>query len=169
MKKQIIATAIALGFICVIGVSFAQDQTETTTMQNVVVTQQPAQYDTYVADLDVGYKLAAVVGNTHRQYVRARWAANQSEALRKNGQALEPVVSVALDNSAGAGMAKQIRLIDAAQNTVAIVNVYCKRAVPSGGPHCRLDPRPMGNSMASQDLASTRVQNVQLVEVALVD
>ncbi|MEP6898468.1 MAG: hypothetical protein ABI870_08060 [Rhodanobacter sp.] len=167
MKHLIIATTTVLGLVCAGGVSVAQDRTQTTNMQNVTVTQVPAPYDTYVADLDVGYTLEAVVGHTHRQYVQARRAADRSEALRMRGLGLQPRVSVAIDNSSGPGVAKQIRLINSALDTVAIVNVYCKRSVPSGGAHCKLDPRPMRINMDNQRLASAQMGQLQLVEVDL--
>lgn len=167
MKKLIIATT-ALGLACVGGAGVAQEQTQTTNMQDVVVTGVRAPYETYVADLHTGYQLQALVGNTHRRYLQAQRAADRSESLRVRGLAMQPLVSVAIDNSSGAGVAKQIRLINAAHDTVAIVNVYCKRAVSSGGPHCQLAPRPMRGS-SSQRLASAQAAPLELAQVQLRD
>ncbi len=169
MKKLIIATTIALALAGVGGVSSAQDQTRTTNMRKVTVDAVRAQYDTYVVDLDVGYKLNALVGNSHRQFVQAQRAAEKSEALRMRGIALQPLVAVAIDNSSGPGVARQIHLINSAQYTVAIVNVYCKRAVPSGGAHCKLAPVRMSTNTYSQRLASTQAGQLQLAEVDLHD
>lgn len=166
MKHLMIATTTLLGLACAAGVSVAQDQTQTTNMQNVTVTQLPAPYDVYIADLGLSYKLEAVVGNTHGQYVQARRAVERSEALRVRGLAVKPLVSVAIDNSSGPGTARQIRLINSARETVAIVNVYCKRSVPAGGAHCKLAPRRMQTSMDSQRLASTQMGQLQLAEAA---
>lgn len=165
MKHLIIAATTIFGLACVGGVSVAQDQTHTTNMQDVTVTQLPAPYDIYIADLGLDYKLEAVVGNTHGQYVQARRAVDRSEALRMRGLALRPLVSVAIDNSSGPGVARQIRLINSARDTVAIVNVYCKRSVPSGGAHCKLAAQPMRANTNSQRLASTQMGQLQLVEV----
>ncbi|WP_266171069.1 hypothetical protein [Dyella subtropica] len=150
MKRLIIATTIALGLVCAGSGSAAQDQMRTTNLQNVTV-NAPGQYETYVLDLPMGYGFEAFVGNTHRQYVQAQQAAESSEALRKMGMAPQPYVAVAVDNSTGPGVAKQFQLIDSAQNTVAIVNVYCKRVAPSGGKRCLLAPQSVS---LSQRLAS---------------
>lgn len=170
MKKHlIIATTMALGLAGVGGVGFAQDETQTTNMQKVTVTLPPAEYETYIADLNLGYGLEAHVGNTHRQYMRAQRAAQRSEALRMSGMSQRPFVTVAIDNSSGPGVARQIRLIGPARDTVAIVNVYCKRAVPSGGKHCLLAPLPVRGNTYSQPLASTQVGRLELAEVDLHD
>lgn len=166
MKHLILATSTLLSLACASGVSVAQNQTQTTRMETLAVSDLPA-YDTYVVDLDVGYKLAAAVGHTHRQYVQARRAVDRSEALRMRGLAPDPLVSVAIDDSSGPGVARQIRLINSAHDTVAIVNVYCKRSVPSGGPHCKLDPRPMRANLDNQRLASTQPAQLQMVDVGL--
>ncbi|MHB1056296.1 MAG: hypothetical protein ACYC0F_00255 [Rhodanobacter sp.] len=169
MKKQlIIATAITLGLASA-GSVFAQDDTQATDMQKVTVTLPPAEYETYVADLNLGYGLEAHVGNTHRQYVRAQRAAQRSETLRRSGMSRRPFVTVAIDNSAGPGMTRQIRLIDPARNTLAIVNVYCKRAVPSAGRRCLLVPLPVQGNTYSQRLASTQAGRMELAEVDLRD
>ncbi|UGB37212.1 hypothetical protein [Frateuria soli] len=165
MNKLLIATATALGLASVVGVSIAQEQAQTTQLQNVVVTAFPDSYETYVADLHTGYKLQALVGNTHRHYMQALRKADRSEALRLQGFTQQPVVSVAIDNSSGAGVARQIQLIDANRETVAIVNVYCKRAVPSGGPHCQLAPRTLRASGASGRVASIGMETLQLAQV----
>ena len=167
MKKLIIATTIALGLASVGGVSVAQDQTQATRLQNVVVTGVPTPYETYVTNLHTGYQLQALVGHTHKRYLQAQRAADQSETLRRQGLALQPLVSVAIDNSSGAGVARQIQLINAAHETVAIVNVYCKRAMPSGGPRCRLAPQPTRASMSDQRMASTEAGDLRLAVVAV--
>jgi hypothetical protein len=97
--------------------------------------------------------------------MQARRAADKSESLRRQGLALQPLVSVAIDNSSGPGVARQVQLINAAGETVAIVNVYCKRTVPSGGAHCRMDPRPTRASASDQRLASTQAGDLPLVVV----
>lgn len=163
MKRMIIATTIALGLAGVSSISAAQDQTQTTTMQNVTVTGVPAQYDTYAADLHLGYGLEALVGHTHRQFVQAQRAAAMSEGLRTRGLAQRPFVTVAIDNSSAPGVARQIRLIDSAHETIAVVNVYCKRVVPSGGRHCRLAP----SNTYSQGFASWQPGSLQVAEVDL--
>lgn len=145
MKRPLIATTIALGLACVGSVSTAQDQLHTTNLQHVTVNAPPGQYETYVVDLHMGYGLEAFVGNTHRQYVQAQRAADRSEALRKQGMARRPLIAVAVDNSTGPGVAKQFQLIDSAQNTVAIVNVYCKQFVRAGGQHCQVVPQSVRN------------------------
>lgn len=165
MKRLIIVTSIALGLACVAGASIAQDQSQTTNLQNVSVTAAPGQYETYVVDLSTGYGLAALVGNSHRQYVQAQRAAENSEVLRKQGMAPQPFVSVAIDNSSGPGMARQIRLIDAAQDTVAIVNVYCKQAAPAEGHRCQLVPQSVATHASDQRLASKQAGRPQLAEV----
>lgn len=162
MKKLIIATATALGLASAGGASLAQDQAQTTQLQNVVVTGVRTPYETYVADLQTGYQLQALVGHTHRQYMQAQRAASKSESLRRQGLTLQPVVSVAIDNSSGPGMARQIQLINAARETVAIVNVYCKRVVPSGGPRCRMDPRPTRAGKSGERLASIQAADLRL-------
>src|SRR5690348_10096709 len=108
MKHLINATTLAFGLICAGGASAAQDQAQTTNLRNVTVNAVPGQYETYVADLHTGYSLHALVGNTHRQYVQARRATEQSEAVRQSGTAVSSV-AVAIDNSAGPGVARQIQ------------------------------------------------------------
>jgi hypothetical protein len=165
MKHLIHATTLAFGLICTGAVSAAQD--ETTNMRDVTVHAVPGQYETYSAELQTGYALHALVGNTHRQYVQARRAADESESLRKRGNFVP--VAVAIDNASGPGIARQIQLIDAARNTVAIVNVYCKRVMPSGGARCRLHPLPMSINRDGQSLASTRSAYLQIAQVDLRD
>ncbi|MEP7184345.1 MAG: hypothetical protein ABI767_00790 [Rhodanobacter sp.] len=167
MKHLINATTLVLALACVGGVSAAQDKTRTTNMRNVTVNELPVQYETYVADLHMGYTLQVLVGHAHRHYVQAQRAAEKSEALRMRGTALQPIIAVAIDDSSGPGVARQIQLTNSAQETVAIVNVYCKRAVPSGGPHCKLAPLPMRTTTDNQRLASMQAGNLQLVEVDL--
>lgn len=140
MKLQIIAATIAISVACAGSISAAQDQSHTTNLQTFTVTAPPGQYETYVIDLHTGYGLAALVGNTHSQYMEAARAAERSEALRKQGVTQQPLIAIAIDNSIGAGVAKRILVTDAAQNTVAFVDVHCKRAVPAGSEHCQLFP-----------------------------
>jgi hypothetical protein len=141
MKSLIIATTIALGFVCAGSISAAQDQIHTTNLPNFNVTAPAGQYETYFIDLHIGYGLEALVGNTHSQYVQAERAAEQSETLRRQGIATQPFVAVAIDNSNGPGVAQRVLLFDSAQSTVAIVDVYCKRAAPAGGKHCQFFTR----------------------------
>jgi hypothetical protein len=166
MKHLINATALAVGLICAGGVS-AQDETQTqaTNMRDVTVNAVPGQYETYKADLDTGYTLHALVGNTHRQFVQARRMADSAQSRRKRGIAAP--IAVAIDNASGPGVAKQIQLIDPARNVVGIVNVYCKRVMPSGGARCRLDPRPMSTSGYGQRLASTQAEPLKIAAVNL--
>ena len=144
MKRLIIATTIALGLACVGSVSVAQNETHATNLQNFTVIAPAGQYETYFVDLPTGYGLEAFVGNTHRQYVQAKRAAEGSEALRKRGIASRPFVAVAIDNSTGPGVAERVLLSDSVQNTVAVVDVYCKRVAPEGK-RCRLVPRSVQN------------------------
>ena len=166
MKQLMSVTTLAFGLICAAGASVAQDQMQTTTLRNVTVNAAPGQYESYVANLDAGYALHALVGNTHRQFVQAQRAADQSESVRKSGAPVASI-AVAIDNSAGPGVAKQIQLIDPERNTVSIVNVYCKRAVASGDPHCALAPMPMQTGNASERVASTQATYPQVAEVNL--
>jgi hypothetical protein len=167
MNPLIATTALALVFAS--GANLAQAPSRTTEMQNVTVNGVPVSYETYAADLPAGFTLQALVGNAHTHYMQAKRAAEHSEALRKRGFASQPIVSVAIDNSMGAGVAKQIRLVDADRQTIAIVNVYCKRSVPSGGPRCKLVPRQTGADMASERLASIQGGALKLTEVQLRD
>jgi hypothetical protein len=142
MNRLIIASTIALGFACAGSISAAQEQIQATNLQNLNVTAPVGQYETYFLDLPTGYGLEAFVGNTHVQYVQAERVAERSEALRKQGMvASQPFVAVAIDNSIGPGVAKRVLLMDSSQSTVAIVDVYCKRAVPVGSKHCQLFSR----------------------------
>jgi len=140
MKRLLIAMTVALGLACVGSTSVAQDQTQATNLQNFTVTAPAGQYETYFVNLPTGYGLEALVGNTHRQYVQAERAAEKAEALRKLGIASQPFVAVAVDNSTGPGVADRFLLTDSVQNTVAIVDLYCKRAAPEGK-RCRLVSR----------------------------
>lgn len=163
MKKSVLAITIALGLASAGGVSLAQNQTQTTQLQNVVVTGERA-YETYVTHLDAGFQLQALVGHTHRQYVQAQRAADQLESQRMQGLAQQPVVSVAIDNSAGPGVARQFQLINAARETVAVVNVYCKRSMPSEGTRCQMAPQRTAGT-PGQRLASIRTESLQLAAV----
>jgi hypothetical protein len=166
MRHLISAITLALGLACVGGVSAAQDETQATNMRNVTVNAVP-QYETYVANLDAGFALHALVGHTRRQFVQAQRTTERSESLRKQGMATQPFVAVAVDDSLGPGVARQFQLLDADNVTVAIVNVYCKRAVPSGGQHCRLASLPIATSEGSQSLAATQAKYLQVAEVDL--
>lgn len=163
MKRPIIATTIALGLVCVGGISVAQGQSQTANLQHVTVTATPAPFETYVVNLDTGYGLEVLVGNTHRQYMQAQRAAESSEALRRQGSALSPFVAVALDNSSGPGLARQIQLTDAAKDTFAAVNVYCKRAAMAGGKRCLL----VSKDASGPDLASQSMERLHLAVVNL--
>lgn len=155
MKHPILAAITTLGLACVASVGAAQDETQTTNLQDVTVTGTPAPYETYVVDLNRDYGLQVLVGNTHRQYMQAQRAAESWEALRMRGVALKPYVSVAIDNSSGPGVARQIQLMDSAQVTVAIVNVYCRGRALSGSNHCKLALQPVSASTYGQRLASS--------------
>jgi|GEM_PF-664944 len=154
MKSLIIVSTIAFGLACAGSISAAQDQIQATNLQNLTVTAPAGQYETYVVDLHTGYGLAALVGNTHSQYMQAARAAERSEALRKGTMAQQSLVAVAIDNSVAPGVAKRILVTDSAQNTVTFVDVYCKRAVPAGDKHCQLFPGGI-RPPHSQRLAST--------------
>lgn len=167
MKPRIITIGFTIAaavpaFAFARGVSAAQDKTQATTMGNVTVNEVP-QYETYVADLGAGFTLQALVGHSHRQFVEARRAAGRLESQRKQGMATQPLVAVAIDNSLAPGVAKQFQLIDADNRTIAVVNLYCKRAVPSGGPHCRLTP------LGGQSLAATQAEYLRVAEAELKD
>jgi hypothetical protein len=166
MKHLFHATTLAIGLFCVAGASAAQDQTQATNLRDVTVTAIPGQYETYVANLHTGYTLHTLVGNTHRQFVQAQRAANGSESLRKSGMPVSKI-AVAIDNSSGPGVARQIQVFDPARNTVAIVNVYCKRVMPANGARCTLAPRIMRGDNNGQRLASTQASYPQVAEVDL--
>ena len=163
---KLITSTLAFGLICVAGSSAAQDQMHTTTLRNVTVNAVPGQYESYVADLDTGYALRALVGTTHRQFVQAKRAADRSESVRRSG-AFATNIAVAIDNSSGPGLARQIQLLDPDRNTVSIVNVYCRRAVVAGDPHCALVPMPTQTGNAGVRLTSTQAAFPQVVEVNL--
>ena len=101
--------------------------------------------------------------------MQAQRAAEKSEAMRKQGIALQPLVAVAIDNSSGPGVARQIQLIDGAQDSVALVNVYCKRLASAEGKHCQLAPQPVSTNPYDQRLASRQAGRLQLAEVDLHD
>jgi hypothetical protein len=161
MKHPIIATAIMLGLSCISGVSAAQDESQHTKLQPVTVSPAPGQYETYTVNLNTGYGLKTLVGHTHRQYVQAQREAKRSEALRKQGMALSPFVTVALDNSSGPGMGRRILLFDANRATVAVVEAHCKRVAPAEGRRCQLVSR----DASSQNLASIEMGRLSLAEV----
>jgi hypothetical protein len=165
MKRTIIATTIALGLACASGVSVAQEQTQAANLQHVTVTAIPGQYETYVIDLNPDSGLEVLVGSTHRQYMQAWRTAGERETLRKQGMAQAPLVSVAIDNSSGAGLARQVRLSDRARNTLAIVNVYCHQAVRAEGQHCLLVSQPVATGAYSQSLASRQGGRPSLAQV----
>jgi hypothetical protein len=165
MKRPILATIIALGLAGVGGASAAQDGSQTTNLQHVTVTSAPGQYETYAVNLNTGYGLEAFVGHTHRQYMQAQRVAEDSEAMRKRGLALSPFVAVAIDNSSGPGLARRILLFDPIQDTVAVVDVYCKHVAPAGGKRCQLVPRPVSTNAYSQSQASRGTGRLALVEV----
>jgi hypothetical protein len=129
-------------------------------LQNLTVTAPAGQYETYVVDLHTGYGLAALVGNTHRQYVQATRAAERSEALRKMGVAQQAAVAIAIDNSEGPGVAKRFLISDSSQSTIAIVDMYCKRVSMANGKHCIVFSRGFGQSN-SQRVASAKRRGVR--------
>jgi len=166
MKRMIIPMTIALALACAGSVSAAQDQTRTTNLQHVTVNAPPGQYETYTVDLTRNYGLEALVGSTHKEYMEAQRTADSSETMRKHGMAQRPVVTVAVDNSMGAGVAKQFQLIDANQGTVAIVNVYCKRVMPSGGPRCQLAPQSVRPDFMASVRNRGELEGLRLAEVS---
>ena len=156
MKRLIIGTTIALSLACIGSIGATQDTIQATNLQHVTVNAPPGQYETYIVDLHMGYGFEAFVGNTHRQYMQAQREAERLEGLRKQGMARRSLVSVAVDNSTGHGLAKQFQLIDASRHTVAIVNVYCKQFVRSGGNRCQVVSQSYGPA-SGERLASVRV------------
>jgi hypothetical protein len=155
MKHPITATIITFGLACVAGASVAQDQSRTTNLQNVTVTGTPAPYETYVVEVTPDYGLQVLVGNTRSHYIQAQRAADGWESMRMQGAALKPYVAVAIDNSAGPGTARQIQLSDSGNNTIAIVNVYCKGFVAAGTDHCKLALVPSSTNTFGRRVAST--------------
>jgi hypothetical protein len=168
MKSLTRATTLAFGLVCAAGASAAQDQRQATNLRDVTVYAVPGKYDTYVANLHTSYTLHALVGHTHRQYVQARRAAEASESARMRGLPSSHV-AVAIDNSSGPGVARRILLIGPDGNTVAIVNVYCKRSMPSGAPRCNLAPQVMQAGNDGQRLASAQAPYPQVAQVSLRD
>ena len=170
MKRLIIASTFALAFACAGSVSAAQNENQSSNQQNfaVNVTATPGQYETYVIDLHAGYGLAALVGNTHRQFMQAQRAADHSEALRKMGLAQQANVAVAIDNSTGPGVAKRIVVTGSDERTVAVVDVVCKRAALAEGGHCQLFTDRAGTLLSStapthsQHLASAKTHRQHL-------
>lgn len=164
MKRTIIAMTITLGLACSSGTSLAQDQSQAANLQNVTVTAPPGQYETYVVNLNPDYGLEVRVGSTHSQYMQAQRATDRSEALRKQGMAQSPFVAVAIDNSSGPGLARQVQLFDRAQNTLAIVNVYCRHVVRADGKRCQLISQQVSTNASSQRLASIEVGRLSLAQ-----
>lgn len=164
MKRLIIAT-IAFGLVCASGVSIAQEQSQTANLRDVTVTAL-GQYETYVVNLKAGYGLEVRVGNTHRQYMRASRSTAKSEMMRKQGMAPSPIVAVAVDNSSGPGLARQIQLFDRMQNTLAIVNVYCKHAAKAGQ-RCRVVPTLDSTDAYSESLASVVTEGPSLGQMRI--
>lgn len=162
MKRPIIATTIALALSCISGVSAAQDAPQQTTrLQHVTVNPAPGQYETYIVNLNTGYGLKTLVGHTHRLYVQAQREAQRLEALRKQGMAPSPFVTVALDDSTGPGMASRILLFDANRTAVAVVDAHCKPVAPAEGKRCQLtSPDASGQSLASSDMGRLRLAEV---------
>ncbi|KZC15358.1 hypothetical protein RHOFW510R12_16145 [Rhodanobacter sp. FW510-R12] len=56
-------------------------------------------------------------------------------------------------------------LLDGAQNTVAVVDAYCKQAAPADGQRCRLVSRPVAANASGRSLASSEVGSLRLTEV----
>lgn len=141
MKKPIIVAVTALALASAAAV--AQERPDSAVMQQrVTVTAAPGDYEVYEIALDTGYSLQARVGSTHRQYVQAVQSAAELETLRKQDKARGAFVTVAIDNSAAPGSARQIRLTDGRSNTLAIVDVHCKRVAPAGD-RCQLFSLPV--------------------------
>lgn len=161
MKRSTVVAAMAIGLVCVAGAGFAQDA-NTSHPGRVVVTAAPAQFRTYVVNLDTGYALQVLVGNTHRQFMQAQRAAEHSEALRVQGQATSPFVTVALDNSSGPGSARRFLLADPSQGVVAVVDAFCKQSNSVGRARCRMVDRHVAGNPSGQSLASRNVGRVQL-------
>ncbi|KZC24292.1 hypothetical protein RHOFW104T7_09380 [Rhodanobacter thiooxydans] len=165
MKRTIIATTLAFGLVCASGVGVAQAQSQAASLQHVTVTAVPGQYETYVVDLNQDYKLEVLVGSTHRQYMQAQRTTDRSETLRKQGRAQSPFVTVAIDDSSGPGLARQVRLLDRAQNMLAIVNVYCHHVVRADGNRCLLVSQPVSTNAYGRSLASRRMGSQSLAQV----
>ncbi|MFK2930677.1 hypothetical protein [Dyella agri] len=165
MKRMIVVTAITLALACVCGASVAQQQSQTANLQHVTVTAARGQYEAYVVNLDTGFDLEVRVGNTHMQYMQAERVTERSEALRKQGMAQSPFVAVAIDNSVGSGLARQVELRDGAQNTLAIVDVYCKQSARPDGNRCRMVSEPVSSHAYSQGLASMPMGRLSLAQV----
>lgn len=165
MKRTIIVMTIALGLAGASGISLAQDQSQAANLPNVTVTAAPGQYETYVVNLNPAYGLEVRVGNTRRQYVQAQRATDRLEELRKQGMAQSPSVAVAIDNSSGPGLARQVQLFDRDQNTLAIVNVYCHHVVRVDGKHCQLVSQPVSANPYSQRLASREMRRPLLAQI----
>lgn len=161
MKRSITVVAITLILAGVSGIAAAQNRPDSANMQRVTVTATPGHYETYEIALDTGFSLQARVGNTHREYMQAWRAAEQQEALRTQGVAQEPVVTVAIDNSTGSGHAWQYRLSDRHSNTLAVVNVYCKRANAAGS-RCRMVSLPVASQSSLATLVPGRVPLAQV-------
>lgn len=163
MKPLIVATTIALGLACTAGVSAAQDASRSASLQHVTVSASLGPFETYAVNVNADYGLRVLVGDTHQQYMQARRTAESSEALRAQGKALSPFVEVALDNSSGPGMGRQIVLSDPIRNTVAVMDVFCKGYVAPGSKHCRLVSRPApGQSLASRAAGSLQLAVVDV-------
>lgn len=161
MKRSTVVAAIAVGFVCFASAGIAQDA-NTSHLGHVVVTAAPARFETYVVNLDTGYGLEVLVGNTHRQFMQAQRIAEHSEALRVSGQAELPFVTVALDNSSGPGSARRFLLSDPSQGVIAVVDAFCKQSTSTGNAPCRMVSRHVPGRPSGQSLASSKVGRVQL-------
>ncbi len=164
MKRTITVIALALTLAGISGIACAQDRPDSADMQRVTVTASPGQYETYEMDLDAGFGLQARVGNTHRQFLQASRATAELETLRTHGKAATPFVTVAIDNSARAGSAWQYVLTDRGNRTLAIVNVYCKRAA-SAGSQCRMVSLPVAGALEQAGLANLPKGSVPLAQI----
>lgn len=167
MKRSIPAAAVVLGLAGVSGTVVAQSVVPSVDLRRVTVTASPGQYENYAIALGAGYALHVRVGNTHRQYMEALRATESSETLRREGRAPAPFVAVALDNASAPGLARQVRLVDRAQNTLAIVDVYCKRLASDAGNHCRLIGRPVAGDDDRQSLASLPQGRLELAQIGV--
>lgn len=165
MKRSIIGAVVALTVAATTGIALAQDLPQTANqMQQVTVTANPHHYETYDMTLAAGFGLQARVGNTRREYMEAWRETSQLERQRMQGHAKVPLVAVAIDNSASPGTAWQYVLSDAHNHTLAIVNVYCKRAV-SAGNRCRMVSLPVAGAAAR--LAAMAAGQGSLAQVQL--
>lgn len=153
MKRSIVVAAMAIGLACVGTTGIAQEA-YSSHLGHVIVTAAPNQFKTYVVDLDTGYGLQILVGNSHRQFMQAQRVAESLEALRKQGMAQAPFVTVAVDNSSGSGLAKRFILSDPSQGVVAVVDTLCQQPTSMDHSRCLMIPRPVPANASGARFAS---------------